>query len=87
MRCQAASGERGRTIRHYEELVELLDVQSGTAPAPETRALRERLRAGEEVRAFFRRRRLTAFFVLRGCSWERRYLLCHMTSFLAAVDG
>jgi DNA-binding SARP family transcriptional activator len=61
MRCQAASGERGWAIRHYEELVELLDVQSGTAPAPETRALRERLRAGEDVRAFFRRKRLTAF--------------------------
>ena len=49
MRCQAASGERGWAIRHYEELVELLDVQSGTAPAPETRALHKRLRAGEEV--------------------------------------
>jgi DNA-binding SARP family transcriptional activator len=49
MRCQAALGERGRAIRHYEELVELLDEQLGTAPALETRALHERLRAGEEV--------------------------------------
>jgi DNA-binding SARP family transcriptional activator len=49
MRCHAALGERGRALRHYEELVELLDGQLGTAPAPETRALYERLRAGEEV--------------------------------------
>jgi DNA-binding SARP family transcriptional activator len=49
MRCQAALGERGRAIRHYEELVELLDEQLGTSPAPETRALHELLRADEEV--------------------------------------
>jgi len=49
MRCQAALGERGRALRHYEELVELLEEQLGTPPAPETRALHERLRAGEEV--------------------------------------
>jgi DNA-binding SARP family transcriptional activator len=49
MRCQAAMGERGRALRHYEELVELLDEQLGTSPAPETRALHERLRVGEEV--------------------------------------
>ncbi len=49
MRCHAALGERGRAIRHYEELVELLEEQLGTPPAPETRALQERLRAGEEV--------------------------------------
>ena len=49
MRCYAALGERGRAIRHYEELVELLEEQLGTAPAPETSALHERLRAGEEV--------------------------------------
>jgi DNA-binding SARP family transcriptional activator len=47
MRCQAALGERGRAIRHYEELVELLDEQLGTAPAPETSALYESLRSGE----------------------------------------
>jgi len=49
MRCHAALGERGRALRHYEELVELLDEQLGTPPAPETSALHERLRAGEEV--------------------------------------
>jgi len=36
-------------MRHYEELVELLDEQLGASPAPETVALHERLRAGEEV--------------------------------------
>jgi DNA-binding SARP family transcriptional activator len=49
MRCYTALGERDRAIRHYAELVELLDEQLGTSPAPETRALHERLRAGEEV--------------------------------------
>ena len=49
MRCQAALGERGRALRHYEELVELLDEQLGASPAPETRALHERLRSGEEA--------------------------------------
>ena len=49
MRCQAALGERGRAMRHYEELVEMLGEQLGTRPAPETSALHERLRAGEEV--------------------------------------
>jgi two-component SAPR family response regulator len=49
MRCQAALGEHGQAMRHYEELVELLDEQLGASPAPETVALHERLRAGEEV--------------------------------------
>jgi DNA-binding SARP family transcriptional activator len=49
MRCYAALGERGRALKHYEELVELLDEQLGTPPAPETSVLHERLRAGEEV--------------------------------------
>jgi DNA-binding SARP family transcriptional activator len=49
MRSQAALGERGRALRHYEELVGLLDEQLGTAPAPETSALHERLHAGEEL--------------------------------------
>ena len=49
MRCQAALGERGRAIRHYEELVEILYEQLGASPAPETYALYERLRAGEDV--------------------------------------
>jgi predicted ATPase/DNA-binding SARP family transcriptional activator/predicted RNase H-like HicB family nuclease len=49
MRCQAAMGDRSRALRHYEELVGLLEEQLGTSPAPETKALHERLRAGEEV--------------------------------------
>jgi DNA-binding SARP family transcriptional activator len=49
MRCYTAMGERGRAIKHYEDLAELLYEQLDTAPAPETRALYERLRAGEEV--------------------------------------
>ena len=49
MRCQAVLGERSWAIRHYEELVELLDEQLGASPAPETRALHERLRSGEDV--------------------------------------
>ena len=49
MRSQAALGERGRAIRHYEELVEMLYERLGTAPALETSALYEHLRAGEEV--------------------------------------
>lgn len=48
-RCLAALGERGQALRHYEELVELLNEQLGTSPAPETSALYERLRAGKEV--------------------------------------
>jgi two-component SAPR family response regulator len=46
MRCQAALGERGQALKHYEELVELLEEQLGTRPAPETVALHEHLRAG-----------------------------------------
>jgi hypothetical protein len=39
MRCQTALGERGRALKHYEELVELLDEQLGTSLVPETGAL------------------------------------------------
>jgi len=49
MRCLAALGERGQALRHYEGLVHLLDKRLGTAPAPETRDLYERLRAGERT--------------------------------------
>ena len=49
MRCYAALGERGRALKHYDELVRLLEEQLGTSPAPETVALHERLRAGEEL--------------------------------------
>lgn len=49
MSCYAALGERGRALRHYEELVGLLAEQLGAFPAPETTALHDRLRADEEV--------------------------------------
>jgi DNA-binding SARP family transcriptional activator len=49
MRCYVALGERGRALRHYEDLVELLEEELGARPAPETSALHERLRAGEEL--------------------------------------
>ena len=47
MRGQAALGERGRALRHYEELVVMLEEQLGASPAPETVALYESLRTGE----------------------------------------
>jgi DNA-binding SARP family transcriptional activator len=46
MRSRAASGERGKALRHYEELVDLLEEQLGASPAPETSALYESLRSG-----------------------------------------
>ena len=49
MRCYAALGEGGRALRHYDELVALLEEQLGTLPAPESSALYERVRAGEEI--------------------------------------
>ena len=49
MRSQAALGERGRALRHYEELVVLLEEQLGATPAPETIALYERLRNGRSA--------------------------------------
>ena len=49
MRSQAALGERGRALRHYEDLAGLLEDRLGTSPAPETTALYERLRAGAEI--------------------------------------
>jgi DNA-binding SARP family transcriptional activator len=47
MRSQAALGESGRALRHYEELAKMLEEQLGASPARETKALHERLRAGE----------------------------------------
>jgi DNA-binding SARP family transcriptional activator len=47
MRSEAAMGERGRALRHYEELVRMLQEQLGAAPAPETIALHESLRFRE----------------------------------------
>ncbi len=47
MRSRAASGETGKALRHYEELVDLLEEQLGANPAPETTALYESLRSEE----------------------------------------
>jgi DNA-binding SARP family transcriptional activator len=47
MRSQEAMGERGRALRHYEELKQVLKEQLGASPAPETVALYESLRSGE----------------------------------------
>jgi DNA-binding SARP family transcriptional activator len=41
MRSQAALGERGKALRHYEELVRHLEDELGASPAPETSALRK----------------------------------------------
>jgi predicted ATPase/DNA-binding SARP family transcriptional activator len=49
MRSYAALGERGRAIRHYEGLDKMLEEQLGAPPAPETKALHERLRADEKT--------------------------------------
>lgn len=46
MRCHAASGERGRALRHYQSLRELLRDELGSPPAPETTELYESLRGG-----------------------------------------
>jgi len=46
MRSRAAMGERGRALRHYVELVGLLENELGSSPAPETVALYEGLREG-----------------------------------------
>jgi len=44
MQCYADLGERGRALRQYAELVDLLAAELGVAPAPETTALYHRLR-------------------------------------------
>jgi predicted ATPase/DNA-binding SARP family transcriptional activator len=50
MRCYARMGERGRALKHYESLIELLDEDLGAKPAPETLELYEVvLGQGEEV--------------------------------------
>ena len=49
MRSEAALGERGRALEHYRSLVELLQKELGSSPAPETVALYEDIRRGEEV--------------------------------------
>jgi DNA-binding SARP family transcriptional activator len=42
-------GERGRAIRHYRDLADLLREDLGSIPAAETAALHERLRRGEDA--------------------------------------
>lgn len=49
MRCLTRLGERGRAIRHYRDLAELLREEFGSTPAAETAALHERLRRSEDV--------------------------------------
>jgi DNA-binding SARP family transcriptional activator len=44
MQCYADLGERGRALRQYGELVDLLAGELGVAPAPETTVLYHRLR-------------------------------------------
>ena len=49
MRCQARQGERGRAIRHYQDLAELLGEEPNSSPATKINTVYERLRRGEEV--------------------------------------
>jgi predicted ATPase/two-component SAPR family response regulator len=44
MRCQAGMGERSSALRHYDELVALLEEQLGAPPTPETTTLYRQLR-------------------------------------------
>jgi DNA-binding SARP family transcriptional activator len=48
MRCWARQGERGRALRHFHNLSQLLRDELGAAPAPETVALFECLQRGDE---------------------------------------
>jgi DNA-binding SARP family transcriptional activator len=49
MRCYARLGERGRALRHYQTLRETMWAEFGSLPAPESMALYERLKRGEET--------------------------------------
>jgi predicted ATPase/DNA-binding SARP family transcriptional activator len=49
MRCYARLGERGQALRQYQTLVKLMQDELGSLPAPESAALHERLKRGEEV--------------------------------------
>jgi len=49
MRCLARLGERGQALKHYQSLAELMREALGSDPAPETQALYEELRHGEDV--------------------------------------
>ena len=47
MRSQAALGEAGGALSHYEELARMLREQLGSRPSSETTALYESLRSGQ----------------------------------------
>ena len=49
MRCYARLGERGQAIRHYQRLGETMRDELASRPAPETRALVDRIRRGEAI--------------------------------------
>lgn len=49
MRCFARSGERGQALRHYQLLARIMQDELGSPPAPESVALYERLKRGEDV--------------------------------------
>jgi DNA-binding SARP family transcriptional activator len=49
MRCYARLGEHGRALRHYQTLQHIMQTEFGSAPAPESIVLYERLRRGEEA--------------------------------------
>ena len=49
MRCYARSGERGQALRHYQVLARIMQDELGSPPAPESVALYERLKRGEDV--------------------------------------
>ncbi len=49
MRCYARLGERGQALRQYQTLVQLMQDELGSPPAPESVALYGRLKRGEAV--------------------------------------
>jgi DNA-binding SARP family transcriptional activator len=49
MRCYARLGERGRALRQYQTLQNLMQTEFGSTPAPESIEIYERLKRGEEA--------------------------------------
>jgi len=49
MRCLARLGERGQALRQYQTLTQIMHAELGAPPAPESVALYERLKQGEEI--------------------------------------